>query len=133
MDDEDDRLAIYLLVDAQNKVLAGNMENWPEDIEYSGGWLHFDIESRRQEEGVEVLARDSTIKGGYRVLVGYSLRGPSRTEKVMLDVVSASFILAFFVTGLSGTVFSGVIRAGLPRSTRSAPRSSAEILTLKCR
>jgi len=113
LEDEDEGLAIYLLVDAQNKVLAGNMESWPQDVEYSENWLLFDIESRRLEEGVHVLARDSSLPGGYRLLVGYSLRGPDRTKEVMLDVVSASVILALIVTGLSGTVFSGIIRRRL--------------------
>jgi signal transduction histidine kinase len=115
LEDEDEGLSLYLLVDAQNKVLAGNMEAWPEDAEYSENWLLFDIESRLDVEGVHVLARDSMLAGGYRLLVGSSLRGPDRTRKVMLDVVSASFVLAFFITGFSGTVFSGVIRRRLER------------------
>lgn len=115
LEDEDEGLAIYLLVDAQNKVLAGNMEAWPEDVEYKENWLMFAIESRREENGVHVLAREASLAHGYRLLVGYSLRGPDRTRKVMLDVVYASFIIAFFVTGLSGTIFSGVIRRRLER------------------
>ena len=115
IEDEDEGLAIYLLVDASGKVLAGNMENWPVETQITENWLTFYIESRWQEDGVHVLARENTMPGGYRLLVGYSLRGPDHARKVMLDVVSASFILAFFVTGFSGTLFSGVIRRRLER------------------
>jgi signal transduction histidine kinase len=114
-EDEDEGLAIYLLTDAGGKVLAGNMESWPVDVEYEGNWFTFAIESRRQEEGVNVLGRESKLPGGYRLLAGYSLRGPDRARKVMLDVVSASFILAFFITGFSGALFSGLIRRRLER------------------
>ena len=115
LEDEDEGMAIYLLTDAQNKVLGGNMEGWPDDVEYSQNWLLFDIESRKEIEGVHVLARDAFLSGGYHLLVGSSLRGPDRTRRVMLNVVWASFILAFFVTGLSGSLFSGVIRRRLER------------------
>jgi len=115
LEDEDEGLAIYLLEDTQGKMLAGNMESWPVDVEYDEGWMLFDIESRQEEEGVHVLARDAALSNGYRLLVGYSLRGPDHTKKVMLDVVSASILLALLVTGLSAPVFSGVIRRRLER------------------
>jgi signal transduction histidine kinase len=115
LEDEDEGLAIYLLTDAQGKVLAGNMESWPVDIEYEGNWLNFEIESRKPEEGVNILGRENKLVGGYRLLVGYSLRGPDRARKVMLDAVSASFVFAFFITGFSGAVFSGLIRRRLER------------------
>lgn len=115
LEDEEEGLAIYLLIDAQGKVLAGNMENWPEGVQYSGNWMLFDIESHQEEEGVHVLARDSTLSGDYRLLVGSSLRGPDHARKVMLDVVSASVLLAICVTLLSGSIFSAIIRRRLER------------------
>jgi signal transduction histidine kinase len=114
LEEEEEGLAIYLLVDAQGKVLAGNMEGWPEDVQALDRWMLFDLESKSVDE-VHVLARDATLSNGDRLLVGYSLRGPDRTKKVMLDVVSASIILAFFITGLGGTLFSNLIKRRLER------------------
>jgi signal transduction histidine kinase len=131
LEDEDEGLAIYLFVDKNGKALAGNMESWPEDVEYSQSWLLFYIESKQVEEGVHVLARDSVLPGGYRLLVGYSLRGPDRTRNVMFDVVSASIVLAFFITGLSGTVFSGVIRRRLERVNQICAQVIAGNLDVK--
>jgi len=114
LEEEDEGLGIFLLVDAQGKVLIGNMENWPEDVQYSENWLFFDIESH-QEEAVHVVARDTALSGGYRLLIGYSLRGPDHAKKAMLDVVLASIMLAIAITALGGALFSSVIRRRLER------------------
>jgi signal transduction histidine kinase len=91
------------------------MEHWPEDITYSESWLMFDIESRSEDVGIHILARDKTLTGGYRLLVGYSLKEADRTKKVILDVVSASIMLAFIVTAFGGALFSSVIRRRLEK------------------
>jgi signal transduction histidine kinase len=115
LEEEDEGLSLYLLVDNQNKVLAGNMEAWPEDVEYSESWILFDIESHTDKNGVHVLARDVPLAGGYRLMVGYSLHGPDRARKAMLDVVLASIVLSFLITALGGAFFSGVIKNRLGR------------------
>ena len=68
-----------------------------------------------RQAGVHVLAGDKILADGYRLLIGYSLKGPDRTKKVMLDVVSASIVLAFIVTAFVGAMFSGIIRRRLER------------------
>lgn len=113
MEDDDEALLIYLLEDKDGKILVGNMESWPQDIERDENWLMFDIESHNEANGVHVLARDKTFATGARVLIGYSLKGPDRTQKIMFDVVSASIVLAFVITAFGGAMFSGVIRRKL--------------------
>jgi len=115
LEEEDEGLAIYLLVDGQGKAVAGNMESWPEDIQYSETWLLFDIDSKSEEDAVHVLARDTTLTSNYHLLVGYSLRGPNRAKQVVLDAVSGSIVLAFLVTALGGIIFSGIIKHRLER------------------
>ncbi len=115
MEEDDEGLFIYLLVDNQGKAVGGNMETWPEYIEYSENWLTFYIDSKNEENGVHVLARDKIFPGGYRLLIGYSLKGPDRTRQVMLDVVSASIVLAFVVTAFGGAMFSATIRRRLEK------------------
>ncbi|HEU5047204.1 MAG TPA: ATP-binding protein [Rickettsiales bacterium] len=113
LEEDDDGLSIYLLVDNQGKQLVGNMEAWPQEVEYSDNWMMFYIESQVEAGGIHVLARERTFPGGYRLLVGYSLKGPDRTRKIMFDVVSASIVLAFIITAFGGAMFSGVIRKKL--------------------
>jgi signal transduction histidine kinase len=115
LEEEDEGLSLYLLVDAQNKPMAGNMENWPEDNEYSEGWLLFDIDAKNESGAVRILARDVVLKGGYHLLVGYSLKGPERTKKIMLDVIAASILLTFLITAFGGALFSNIIKRRLER------------------
>jgi signal transduction histidine kinase len=115
LEEEDEGLSLYLLIDSQGHILAGNMENWPEDVEYSESWMLFDIDSKN-DEAVHVLARDTVFGGGgNRLLVGYSLRGPDRAKQVVLNVVSAGIVLALLVTALGSALFSNVIRRRLER------------------
>ncbi len=115
IEEDDEGLFIYVLVDKQGKTIIGNMESWPEDFEYSENWLMFDLESRNASEAPHILARDVTFPDGTRLLVGYSLKGPERAKKTMFDVVCASILLAFIITGFGGTMFSGVIRRRLEK------------------
>jgi len=115
LEEEDEGVAIVLLTDVQGKELAGNMENWPEDVEYEDKWLTFDIESAHGEENAHVLARDAVLSGGYHLLMGYSLRGPNRMKQIVLDVVTLSVALAFIFTVLGSALFSRVIKRRLER------------------
>ena len=113
LDEEDEGLFIYILTDSNGKTVIGNMENFPEEVKYSENWLMFDIDAKNDEDATHILARDANLAGGYRLLIGYSLKGPDKTKSVMFDVVSASIFLAFFITALGGAMFSGVIRRRL--------------------
>lgn len=114
-DEEDEGLAISLLVDMKGKTIAGNLETWPEEVEYSEKWMLFDIESSRGDNYVHILARDAILPGGYHLLMGYSLHGPNRTKQIVLDVVTISIALAFIFTVLGGALFSRIIKGRLER------------------
>lgn len=113
IEQEDEGLAISMLVDAQGKLVAGNLETWPEIIEYSGKWLLFDIESSRGEDYVHILASDTVLPEGYRLLMGYSLLGPNRTKQTVLDVVSITVALSLLFTALGSITFSRIIKRRL--------------------
>lgn len=113
VEQEDEGLAISMLADAQGKGIAGNLENWPEEIEYSEQWMLFDIESSRGDDYVHILARDTVLPNGMRLLMGYSLRGPNRTKQIVLDVVTLSVMLAFIFTVLGSAFFSRIIKRKL--------------------
>jgi signal transduction histidine kinase len=133
MEEDDESLFIYLLVGKDGKTLIGNMESWPgpEDVEYTENWLIFTIESKNEVSGVPVLATYKTFAGGYKLLIGYSLKGPERTRKIMLDVVSASIVLAFIITAFGGAVFSGVIRRRLEKINQICAQVIAGNLDVK--
>ena len=64
--------AVYLLVDAAGRKIAGNLSGWPLQPRTSSGWVEFDITARERHTG----PRDHPVRaeiyalGSYRLLVG---------------------------------------------------------------
>lgn len=115
IEEEDEGLAISLLVDDKGKMLAGNLEQWPEGIEQSEQWLLFDIEGSSAGTDVHIIAKDAVLAGGYRLLMGYSLRGPNHTKQIVLDVMSVSVVIALLFTIAGSALFSRIIKRRLER------------------
>lgn len=115
IEEEDEGLAISLLMDPQGKAVSGNLENWPVDVEFSEKWMMFDIESTRGDDYVHILASDITLPDGHRLLMGYSLRGPNRTKQTVVDVLSVSIVLSLIFTLLGSAMFSRAIKRRLER------------------
>ncbi|HWG75836.1 MAG TPA: ATP-binding protein [Steroidobacteraceae bacterium] len=63
--------AVYLLVDARNHKVAGNVSGWPLQPRYRDGWVLFDIVARERSGNIDhpVRARIYALDG-YRLLVG---------------------------------------------------------------
>lgn len=115
IDEEVEGLAINLLEDNQGEPIAGNLETWPEEITHSGEWIMFDIESNRGLEYVNILAQEYIFPNKYRMLMGYSLRGPNRAKQIVLGVVKLSVALSLFFTLLGSALLSSAIRRKLGR------------------
>src|SRR5690606_3013077 len=67
------RASVYLLVDADGRVVAGNLDSWPQAKPDADNWLTFAIEVSPDGETVErrrVRAAAFLLAGGYGLLVG---------------------------------------------------------------
>ena len=63
--------AVYLLVDAANRKVAGNLSNWPSDQHPQDGWMEFEIVAReRNQDGYHPVRAEVYDLGRYRLLVG---------------------------------------------------------------
>lgn len=113
VNEEDQGLVITLLINEKGEELAGNLESWPEDVEYSGDWMLFGIESSRGLDYVNIMARNELLPNHYKLLIGYSLRGPHRTKQVILEVSKYSVLLSLFLTVIGSVMLSRVIRQRL--------------------
>lgn len=115
IDEEVEGLAINLLEDDNNDPIAGNLETWPEEVTHSGEWILFDIEANRELglEYVNILAQEYVLSNKYRMLMGYSLRGPNRAKEIVLSVVKLSVLLSLFFTLLGSALLSSAIRRKL--------------------
>jgi signal transduction histidine kinase len=63
--------AAYLLVDAHNHKIAGNLSGWPLQPRFSQGWVLFDITARARSGSTDHPVRAEIYAlDGYRLLVG---------------------------------------------------------------
>lgn len=63
--------AVYLLMDASGRRLAGNLSGWPDDARMTGDGLEFTLDAREGERVVEHPARGHVVRlGDYRLLIG---------------------------------------------------------------
>jgi signal transduction histidine kinase len=78
--------AVYLLVDAMNQPIAGNLSGWPPLAQEDGDWLEFDIVAREHSQDVDhpVRAQRYTL-GAYRLLVGTDVSERRRIYESLTD------------------------------------------------
>ncbi len=113
--------AIYLMVDASNARVAGNLRSWPHDVTESDAWYELPI-ARAGAKGVaEVHA--FALPGGFRLLVGRDVRARATLKHLMTDTMLWALVM-IAVLGISG----GLLLRGLfRRMVRDIARTSAAI------
>jgi signal transduction histidine kinase len=78
--------AVYLLVDAMNQPIAGNLSGWPPLAQEDGDWLEFDIVAREHSQDVDHPVRAQRYElGAYRLLVGTDVSERRRIYERLTD------------------------------------------------
>jgi signal transduction histidine kinase len=99
--------AVYLLVDAANVRLAGNLSAWPEVARRQGQWLEFELLAREGDRQVDHPVRARLYElPGFRMLVGTDM---SERQRVVEGLRAATFWgigLTTLLTGLIGWWYS---------------------------
>jgi len=95
----DDRLsqdvdddAIYLLADAKQQKIIGNLQRWPADVTAPDGWYQLRVD----RAGVRSLARVQRfdLPGGFRLLIGRDARVRSQLRAVLSDAMLWALVVA---------------------------------------
>ncbi|MBS0611837.1 MAG: HAMP domain-containing histidine kinase [Proteobacteria bacterium] len=105
---QDVRGAVYLMIDPQNRPIAGNMPQWPQSGESSGKWLEFQmwVPFGDQTRAHEVRARRFVLPGGYRMLVGHDVQERHDVKNLMLRGLVIAVLLTLLL-GLGGGFWMG--------------------------
>lgn len=99
-----DKLGVYLLVDWNDRVLAGNIPRWPNTGVQADGTLRFDM-PRRTEDGYTpkhaIVARSFVINNAFRLLVGRDVEDKVKTLETIRNAIllGSLFMLGFGVVG----------------------------------
>jgi signal transduction histidine kinase len=115
--------AIYLVVDADGTLLAGNLEFWPDKEVDARGWVDFDLASIGDKPH-RARCRQAKLRDGHRLLVGRDMQD--------LDALRSSTVRTLW-WGLAMTVVVGliggtVLSRNLLRRIESINQTSREIM-----
>ena len=111
----DDRLAqnvdddaIYLLVDAQFKRLAGNLRRWPEGVAGTGEPYALLVE----RAGVRSLARvqEFDLPGEFHLLVGRDVRVRAQLRSLLTDALLWAFLVVLAMATVGALVVRSLFR-----------------------
>lgn len=95
------RQRVYLLLDGNGRILAGNLNHWPEEENGTGGRFHFRVPAAGGEPESPVRATAIFLKGGNRLLLGRfqgdRLAFEGEIDKVMVWGVVLTLVLGFGV------------------------------------
>jgi signal transduction histidine kinase len=97
----------YLVVDQDGRKLAGDLEVSPSYVEFSGGWIGFELALPRWGEEVEVdfLARWADLDSGVRVMTARNYADAIEKSSLVFRTLIRAMI-ATMILGLIGGFFS---------------------------
>lgn len=112
---EKEKMTIYLLLNPKWKSLAGNIDRWPGGNPRTEAWLTFPLyrEDTAPEQWPQVLAMNTTLPGGYILLVGYKLTSLNRTREVIIRVILVGIGLSTALAVGGGIAVARTIRRRL--------------------
>jgi signal transduction histidine kinase len=105
--DQDVRGAVYLMVDPQNRPVAGNVPAWPKEGN-EDKWFYFKVSVPYGDETREheMRARPFHLPGGYRMLVGHDVQERQDVKSLMMRGLIAAVVLTLLM-GLGGGFWMG--------------------------
>ncbi|MBR0651277.1 HAMP domain-containing protein [Roseomonas terrae] len=112
--------AIYLMIAADGRRLAGNLDRWPVEAEGDGTWAVALV----AREGSQVEARTYTIDlDGYRVLIGRDVNEKQRLRELLAEGIAWSAAAA----GIFALIGAAVLRRALEHRLRPASQTAQAI------
>lgn len=117
---------LYLLVDHDGRVVAGNLTSWPNETPDEDGWLTFKLEYASEDGGEINLgrARAFNLERGLRLLVGRDIR-----ERLQLvDRVRESLVWGLAIMAALALAGGALISRPTLRRVDAISRTSREIM-----
>ena len=118
--DIDQRDAIYLLTDAQGRMLAGNIANWPPNVVPGTGWIALDLFRADTNKHSELSAATFLLPGGERLLVGRDTQARVAFDATLIRALLTALGLTALLAGLSGWLLSRFVNRRIGEITDTA-------------
>jgi len=97
---------LYLLAQPDFRRVAGNMLNWPRQVEIAGPWIRFPIQRvAMDDDGTHhAVALHVELPGGYHLLIGQDSYAQTRFQSAILRVFLWATVIALAL-GIGGGLF----------------------------
>ncbi len=127
--DDDQRDAVYLLTDAQGRMLAGNIANWPPNVVPGTGWIALDLFRADTNNHSELSAATFLLPGGERLLVGRDARARVAFDATLIRALLTALGLTALLAAMSGWLLSRFVTRRIGEITDTAAEIVAGGLT----
>jgi len=121
-----DRASIYLLVDRTDRIMAGNIDRWPEGQDKDESYFHFLIETGEDGDGEptfhRAIARGFLLQNNARLLVGRDIEERLASQAALLNtlLIGGGIMIVLGVAG--GLVMSRWMLGRLDDVNRATTR-----------
>ena len=119
--------SVYLLADANFRVLAGNLSNWPQAARGAEPWIEFELFTTDAADGREVhraRARHFQLRRGFHLLVGRNLRD----YEAMRSAIVRNVAWGIGVAGLLAVAIAWWLRRSVATRVESINRTARRIM-----
>lgn len=115
---------VYLLMDSNQRRIAGNLLAWPRNTEADDLWINFSIiEMRRAEPSrADVRALQLIVPGGFRLLVGRDIRDTRDFRDQLIRSLNIGVAITVALGLLGGFFFSRSIMGRVERINQTCRR-----------
>ncbi len=115
--------AIYLLVDPQNKRIAGNLAAWPPSVTEAGPWYGLPVTRAGLKSVANVQRYD--LPGGYRLLIGRDVQVRAQLRALLADALLWAIIVVLLMATIGALVVRSLFRRTLANVSATASAIAA--------
>ncbi len=116
--------ALYLLVDAYSRPLAGNLAFWPDDSGVEEGWIRLAIQIPGASGYHQATAHVSRLTDRYRLLVGRDIQD----RLVFQELITQSLLLSVVIVGVLSLIGGVIISQRMLRRVDELARTANTII-----
>jgi signal transduction histidine kinase len=102
------RNALFLLVDSNGNRIAGNIDEWPKAISRSRRWYILPL--KNADFQMEALYRCYSLPGGFKLLVGYEMRGEARLRAILWSGMCSALLEMVLLCFGGGLVIRFIVK-----------------------
>ncbi len=124
--------AIYLLVDPDFHLVAGNLDAWPQHVAMDEAWTESRI-IRTHGPRLQARLHQFELAGGYHLLIGRDVRTTGEMRRLLADAMIWAAAIAFMLGSFGAWAVRGLFRATLADVSETARAISAGDLTRRVR